>query len=548
MTSTNQVRAATAPAKRAIGARLLPQGSAGAVTEWYPTRWPRIGGQAVTTLPEDAFVQPAFLTAYRPGRLVHIYAAGCGEDHRMTTATGLLGLARRLRMAVHKVSVTAQVHLRDRLRELNADRYGALTTSADGYLASDLGYDNWMLQHILPQAAPLEGSPVTLTERALAVRLPENLSVREFDKRLHHRMRNAALNPWLASADGRAHCAMLGLAPAEIACSTPPILHLLYSRFFTRAMKATGHAGLDEPFAGLFTQGMVVHETYRAADGNWVEPGDVRIEGTGSDRKAFLVDGGEPIEIGPIEKMSKSKKNVVDPDDIIASYGADTARWFMLSDSPPDRDVIWTDEGVQGAARFVQRLWRLVGEIGERVPSPPPRPETVGSAAEILRKASHRALDAVGADIERLAFNRCVAHIYTLANAIGKALDAAAESAELAPDSALALHEAATIATQLVAPMMPHLAEECWRVLGQPGLVGEAAWPAAEPDLLRDDAITLPVQVNGKKRAEVTVAADADTIAVEAAVREHEAVIRALEGREIRKLIVVPGRIVNVVV
>ncbi len=215
MTSTNQVRAATAPAKRAIGARLLPQGSAGAVTEWYPTRWPRIGGQAVTTLPEDAFVQPAFLTAYRPGRLVHIYAAGCGEDHRMTTATGLLGLARRLRMAVHKVSVTAQVHLRDRLRELNADRYGALTTSADGYLASDLGYDNWMLQHILPQAAPLEGSPVTLTERALAVRLPENLSVREFDKRLHHRMRNAALNPWLASADGRAHCAMLGLAPAE---------------------------------------------------------------------------------------------------------------------------------------------------------------------------------------------------------------------------------------------------------------------------------------------------------------------------------------------
>lgn len=215
MTSTNQDSAATAAAKRAIGARMLPQGSAGAVTEWYPTRWPRIGGPAVTPLPQDAFGQPAFVTAYRPGKLVHIYAAGCGEDHRMTTATGLLGLARRLRMAVHKVSVTAQVHLRDRLRELNADRYGALTTSSDGYLASDLGYDNWMLQHILPQAAPLEGSPVTLTERALAVRLPENLSVREFDKRLHHRMRNAALNPWLTSADGRAHCAMLGIEPAE---------------------------------------------------------------------------------------------------------------------------------------------------------------------------------------------------------------------------------------------------------------------------------------------------------------------------------------------
>jgi hypothetical protein len=220
MTNINQDTAATAPAKRAIGARLLPQGSAGAVTEWYPTRWPRIGGQAVATLPEDAFVTPAFLTAYRPGRLAHIYAAGCGEDHRMTTASGLLGLARRLRMAVHKVSVTAQVHLRDRLRELNADHYGALTTSADGYLASDLGYDNWMLQHILPQAAPLEGSPVALTERALAVRLPENLSVREFDKRLHHRMRNAALNPWLNSAAGHAHCALLGIAPAECSRAT----------------------------------------------------------------------------------------------------------------------------------------------------------------------------------------------------------------------------------------------------------------------------------------------------------------------------------------
>ncbi|MET3889005.1 hypothetical protein ABIE41_000081 [Bosea sp. OAE506] len=215
MTTKNQDTAAAGTAKRAIGARLLPRGSAGAVTEWYPTRWPRIGGQAVTTLPQDAFVRPAFVTAYRPGRLVHIYAAGCGEDHRMTMATGLLGLARRLRMAVHKVSVTAQVHLRDRLRELNGDRYGALTTSPDGHLASDLGYDNWMLQHILPQAGPLEGSPVTLTERALAVRLPDDLSVREFDKRLHHRMRNAALNPWLNSAEGQDHCALLGIAPEQ---------------------------------------------------------------------------------------------------------------------------------------------------------------------------------------------------------------------------------------------------------------------------------------------------------------------------------------------
>jgi leucyl-tRNA synthetase len=326
------------------------------------------------------------------------------------------------------------------------------------------------------------------------------------------------------------------------------ILHLLYSRFFTRAMKATGHTGLDEPFDGMFTQGMVVHETYRAQDGTWVEPGNVRIEMVGNERRGFDVETGDPIEIGPIEKMSKSKKNVVDPDDIIASYGADTARWFMLSDSPPDRDVIWSDEGVQGAARFVQRLWRLVAEIGERTGGQPARPASFSEPALTLRKASHRALHAVGADIERLAFNRCVAHVYTLANAIGKALDAAAESADIPADMAFALHESATIATQLVAPVMPHLAEECWQALKLPGLAGEASWPQAETDLLQDDSKILPVQVNGKKRAEVTVPADADTVAVEAIVRASEAVARALENRPIRKVIVVPGRIVNVVV
>ncbi len=326
------------------------------------------------------------------------------------------------------------------------------------------------------------------------------------------------------------------------------ILHLLYSRFFTRAMKATGHAGLDEPFDGMFTQGMVVHETYRAQDGAWVEPGDVRIETAGAERRGFHVETGAPVEIGGIEKMSKSKRNVVDPDDIIASYGADTARWFMLSDSPPDRDVIWTDEGVQGAARFVQRFWRLIGEIAARGRPEASAPAEIGAAALALRKASHRALHAVGADIERLAFNRCIAHVYTLANSIGKALDIAAEHAELAPDLAFALHESAMIATQLVAPMMPHLAEECWLALRAPGLAGEAPWPRAEPELLRDESIVLPVQINGRKRAEVTVPADADTVAVEAIVRASDAVIRGLETRPIRKIIVVPGRIVNVVV
>ncbi|SFD30512.1 hypothetical protein SAMN05428997_1244 [Bosea sp. CRIB-10] len=220
MTTINHSITTTVPAKRAVGSRLLPEGSAGAVTEWYPTRWPRVGGKAVLKLPDDAFVTERFLTAYRPGKLVFGYCAGCGEDNRMPVATGLLGLARRLRMGVHKVSVTAQVNLRDRMRELNADRYGALTTSVDGHLCSDLGYDNWMLQHILPPSGPLPGSPVTLAERSLAIRLPHDLSVREFDKRLHSRMRNAALNPWLASQAGQAHCALLGVNPAELMRAT----------------------------------------------------------------------------------------------------------------------------------------------------------------------------------------------------------------------------------------------------------------------------------------------------------------------------------------
>ncbi|WP_139333887.1 hypothetical protein [Bosea sp. TND4EK4] len=203
-------------AARSIGRALLPEGSAGAVTHWYPTRWPRVGGKALLPLSNNAFTRKPFTDAYQPGKLVFIYVAGCGEDHSMPTiATGLLGLARRLRMTVHKVSVTAQVHLRDRLRELNADHYGALTTSVDGYPCSDLGYDNWMAQHILPNNKPLDGSPIALAERCLAVRLPQDLSVREFDKRLHHHMRNAALNRWLRSQAGRTHCQLIGIPPAQ---------------------------------------------------------------------------------------------------------------------------------------------------------------------------------------------------------------------------------------------------------------------------------------------------------------------------------------------
>jgi leucyl-tRNA synthetase len=327
------------------------------------------------------------------------------------------------------------------------------------------------------------------------------------------------------------------------------ILHLLYSRFFTRAMKATGHVGLDEPFAGLFTQGMVVHETYRKADGSFAAPAEVRIEADGDQRRAVLLSDGAPVEIGSIEKMSKSKRNTVDPDDIIATYGADTARWFMLSDSPPDRDVIWSEERVQGAARFVQRLWRITTDVaamaGQR---PAERPASFGGPALAVRKAAHGALDKVSGGIEKLHFNVCLAQIREFTNALAEAVAAAQAGGAPAPDLAWALHEAATILISLFHPMMPHLAEECWAELGQPGLVSEAAWPVVEPALLVEDTVTLPVQVNGKKRADVTVARNAAEAEIHAAVLALDEVKRALNGAAPRKLIVVPQRIVNVVV
>ena len=322
------------------------------------------------------------------------------------------------------------------------------------------------------------------------------------------------------------------------------ILHLLYSRFFTRGMKKCGYVGTDEPFAGLFTQGMVVHETYRTKGGEWVEPANVKIDGMGDARTATLLKTGEPIDIGSIEKMSKSKKNTVDPDDIIAAYGADTARWFMLSDSPPDRDVIWTEEGVQGAWRFVQRLWRLVGEIAN-VTAPASKPASFGDQALTVRKAAHRALAAVSDDIGKLRFNRCVAHIYECANALSDAIGHI-ETAP-APDLAFALREAGDILVRLFHPMMPHLAEECWASLGHKSLVATEAWPELEPALLVETSITLPVQINGKKRADVTVPRDAGKDEIEAAVLALDTVQKALDGKSPKKVIVVPQRIVNVV-
>ncbi|ASY70940.1 leucine--tRNA ligase [Sinorhizobium fredii] len=327
------------------------------------------------------------------------------------------------------------------------------------------------------------------------------------------------------------------------------ILHLLYSRFFTRAMKATGHVAMDEPFKGLFTQGMVVHETYSRGEGaqrEWVTPAEIRIEEIDGRRRAVLIETGEEIAIGSIEKMSKSKKNVVDPDDIIGSYGADTARFFVLSDSPPDRDVIWSEAGVEGAHRFVQRVWRLVGEAAEslRVVNASPAKEGEGLA---ISQAAHRTLRAVEADYDKLAFNKAVARIYELVNVLAAPLtQVAAGKADQAVTAAV--KDAATILIDLIAPMMPHLAEECWREIGGEGLIAERPWPAFDPALVVENEITLPVQINGKKRADLTIARDADQSAIESAVLALDAVKAALNGASPRKIIVVPQRIVNVVV
>ncbi|MCX8293157.1 leucine--tRNA ligase [Phyllobacterium sp. 0TCS1.6A] len=322
------------------------------------------------------------------------------------------------------------------------------------------------------------------------------------------------------------------------------ILHLLYSRFFTRAMKIAGHLDVSEPFKGLFTQGMVVHETYRH-DGAWVTPAEVRLEEIDGKRRAVLISSGDEVEIGAIEKMSKSKKNVVDPDDIIASYGADTARWFVLSDSPPERDVIWTEAGAEGAHRFVQRVWRLISEAADALRSVEPVAASEGEALQVS-KAAHKAVKLVGEDIEKLGFNKAVARLYELVNLLSGPLQKIA-AGEADPALIGACREATSMLVTMIAPMMPHLAEECWKVLGGEGFVAQQPWPAHREELIVENDITLPVQINGKKRGDLTIARDADQLTVEKAALALDFVQAALNGNPPKKVIIVPQRIVNVV-
>ncbi len=323
------------------------------------------------------------------------------------------------------------------------------------------------------------------------------------------------------------------------------ILHLLYSRFFYRAMGETGHAGsksLREPFAALFTQGMVVHETYKSEAGAWLLPTEIRLEGEGTERRATEIATGKPAVIGSIEKMSKSKKNLVDPDDIIAHYGADCARWFMLSDSPPERDVIWTEAGVAGAGRFMQRVWRVIDEVlAKAAPKDAKQPEVLGDEALALRRAVHKALDQVGKNIEGLRFNVAVAQLYELSNTMSGALS------KSGPGLDWALREAAEIFVQMLGPMMPHLGEECWKRLGYNTLLVEHPWPRADRALLVDDTVVIAVQVNGKRRDELTVSRSAAKDEIEKAALALDSVVKALEGRAPKRVVVVPQRIVNVV-
>jgi leucyl-tRNA synthetase len=318
------------------------------------------------------------------------------------------------------------------------------------------------------------------------------------------------------------------------------ILHLLYSRFFTRAMRLTGHIQIDEPFASLFTQGMVIHSTFRTRKGEWILP----AEAMEKDGRWVHVATGEELIVGPPEKMSKSKKNVIDPETILDQYGADTARWFMLSDTPPERDIEWTESGVAGAWRFTQRLWRLINDISALPPPVNDRGIARGEPSLALRRSIHQTLYAVGLDIESLRFNRAIARIYELANILGASLG----SLQSAPISPSLLQEGAGILVQMFAPMMPHLAEECWKVLGRQGLVANAPWPNAEPALLIEDTVTIAVQVNGKRRDEVTLKKGLPASEVESIVLKLDNVRRALDGRAVRRIIVVPDRIANVVV
>jgi len=284
---------------------------------------------------------------------------------------------------------------------------------------------------------------------------------------------------------------------------------------------------------------MVCHETYRAESGEWLQPTDItRDKGTVTETAT-----GATVTVGRSEKMSKSKKNVIDPADIVDTYGVDAARWFMVSDSPPERDLEWTDAGAEGAWRFGQRVWRLVTEATPQLtPSATPVPDSLGEVAGAARRATHKAILAVTDDIEKLRFNTAVAHIYELTNTLS-ILNPAEE-----PGGPEVLREGLDALVRLFAPMMPHLAEEMWSLLGHDTLVADAPWPEGDPALLEQNTVTIAVQVGGKLRATLELERGLEQGLIEAAALADDKVQKAIDGRAVRKVIIVPDKIVNVVV
>ena len=319
------------------------------------------------------------------------------------------------------------------------------------------------------------------------------------------------------------------------------VLHLLYSRFFARAMRDAGLLPLPsgEPFDALFTQGMVTHETYKSEADAWLSPEEIEAKDDGFIESAT----GKPVKVGAIEKMSKSKKNTVDPTEIISDFGADVARWFVLSDSPPERDVEWTQSGVEGSWRFAQKVWAVVDELPADAPKEGDALPEMDEAGEALRKVTHRSLHAITDAIDSFRFNSAVATVHEWVNALRKA-----EAQEGTPAVLAARVESTSFLARALVPFMPHLAEECWARIGGVGLVSAGVWPSVDENLLKDDTITLPVQVNGKKRAELSVAADASKDDIEAAAMKLPQVSSFTDGKTVRKVIVVPGRIINIVV
>ena len=311
------------------------------------------------------------------------------------------------------------------------------------------------------------------------------------------------------------------------------VLHLLYARFVVRALRDEGMLTVDEPFAGLFTQGMVTHETYRRQNGEWVEPGQVRMVQEGATRRALDAATGEPLIIGDPEKMSKSKRNVVAPADIADRYGVDATRLFVLSDSPPDRDVQWTTAGVEGA-------WRLINRIWTEFDAPAARASQDGAEQALaLRRLTHRTIKQVGEAMDGFRFNSAIARIYEIVSAL-RALGSGEETER-------ARAETLSVLARLIAPFAPHLAEECWRRIGGDGFVALAPWPTFDPALAEDDEKVLPVQIDGKRRGEVRAPAGASEETVRQLVLSDPEIARRLEGVTIRRLIVVRDRIVNLV-